>query len=119
MPPEIITLKDFVRESLIELINGVAEAQANLPQGAHVNPAGTYFHEGRPIYYEGKAANGHYGTVVEFDVAVTATEKGGSTGGVGVFFAGITAGGRADKGSEEITANRMKFSVPVFYSVGK
>ena len=121
MATEIITLKDFVRESLLELINGVAEAQKKLPTGAIVNPSGTHFHDGIPQFYPGKSVgptSSRVGTVVEFDVAITTTLRDGSQGGIGVLFPGITAGGKISTGSEEIAANRMKFSIPIFYTEG-
>src|SRR3990172_8161318 len=122
MSPEIITLKDFVRESLLELVSGVTEAQEKLPPGARINPPGSYIYEGKilaPINPPNPAMNPssvRTGTLVEFDLAVTATQKGSSQGGVGVFFPGVTAGGRAGQGTEEVVANRMKFTVSVFYT---
>ena len=95
MSPEIITLKDFVRESLLELVSGVTEAQEKLPPGARINPPGSYIYEGKilaPINPPNPAMNPssvRTGTLVEFDLAVTATQKVVHKVALAYFFQGL------------------------------
>ena len=118
MTSDTVSLKEFVKESLLELVLGVAAAQSELPEGAQINPTGmrsSSSNTGGLVL----SPRGEAGTLVEFDVAVTATKKEGTEGGVGVFFAPMSLGARGKRDAEEMVTSRMKFTVPVFYSQGK
>ncbi|RCS25832.1 hypothetical protein DUT91_03475 [Phyllobacterium salinisoli] len=98
-------LKDFIAETLSQIIEGVREAQAR-EDGANINAAmgGAEF--------GGQLVNvGTYGvaTRVDFDVSVTAETKGGAGAKLAVFGVGVDGGAGHTAGS----ANRISFSVPV------
>lgn len=95
-------LQDFVSETLIEIVNGVKQAQVAVKGSkAEINPS-------RPI-------EGVKERPIEFDVAVTTIEGTETKGGVGIFVGpvGIGTQGRSDSSSSSVS--RIKFSVPVKY----
>lgn len=98
-------LKDFVAETLSQIIEGVRLAQSGA-NGANINAgmAGAEF--------GGHLVNvGSYGvaTRVDFDVSVTAETKGGAGAKLSVFGVGAEGGASHTAGS----ANRISFSIPV------
>ncbi|MBO6892852.1 MAG: hypothetical protein JJ866_12995 [Roseibium sp.] len=98
-------LKEFVAETLTQIIDGVKEAQAR-EDGPNVNAAMS------GAEFGGNLVNvGTYGvaTRVDFDVAVTAESKGGAGAKLSVFGVGVEGGAGHTAG----TANRISFSVPV------
>ena len=107
-------LKDFVAETLKEIIDGVIDAQS------HYEDKGGKIASG--ISYAGATANavGVWNTdthapaqVVEFDVAVTATEGTETKGGIGVFVGAIGLGSHGKSESSNSSVSRIKFSVPI------
>lgn len=98
-------LKDFVAETLSQIVEGVRIAQKR-EDGANVNAAMA------GAEFGGHLVNvGTYGvaTRVDFDVSVTAETKGGAGAKLSVFGVGVEGGAGHTAGS----ANRISFSVPV------
>ena len=95
-------LQEFVKETLIQVIEGVRNAQGMLSEkdGA-INP--------RALSLSGPIHNGRELQHVDFDVAVTVIEESGVSGRISVF--GIGAKGGASE--ENSTVSRIKFKVPV------
>lgn len=89
-------LKEFVSETLREIIEGVKESQEFAAQkGAVVAP----YHD--------------YQKTVEYDVAVTAAEgkEAGAKAGISVW--SIGAGGNVKTENTNTTVSRIKFSIPI------
>jgi hypothetical protein len=107
-----MTLQEFVRDSLLQISEGVADARHKNPGIApHAIPANkqtdsTLFTLDASTAYP-----------VEFDVAVTVNEKssGGVSGGITVASL-FKAEGRKGGASEHSTISRLKFSVPVVFT---
>ena len=59
------------------------------------------------------AAGEHHIQKVEFDVAVTVTDKNSSWGKAGIRIISIELGGELSKGTELSTVSRIKFAIPV------
>ncbi len=98
-------LKDFVAETLSQIVEGVQIAQKR-EDGTNVNAAMA------GAEFGGHLVNvGTYGvaTRVDFDVSVTAETKGGAGAKLSVFGIGAEGGAGHTAGS----ANRISFSVPV------
>ena len=108
-------LKDFVAETLKEIIDGVIEAQKHYSaNGGVINSGdiegpkvGTDRHTGVPLQS------------VEFDVAVTTTEGTETKGGIGVFVGPIGLGSQGKSDSANSSVSRIKFSIPVILPKGK
>ena len=115
-----MNLKDFVKDSITQIIDGVTEAEKIISQKeAHVNP--TYVNLSSDIVIP-RAERVH---MLKFNVAVTEAKEasanaGGkmSTGLVGVFLGiSASAGGEISKGSENLS--RIEFEIPIAYPLTK
>ena len=92
-------LKDFIKTTLVAVIQGVQEAQDAISDtDARINT---------------RAASTQIRTV-DFDVAVTAREEADVTAGVGISVVGIIKGGTEGAyGRENTAVSRVRFGVPV------
>jgi len=111
-------LKDFVSESLKQIIKGIKSAQdfaQKEGRGAKIGPRGIAVlardsqgqrppHESKPRLPLER---------VEFDVAVTASETPDKSGGVGTRLRVVDVGAQAGKTTENIKVSRIRFSVPI------
>lgn len=101
-----MNIKEFVSESLVQLIEGVQDAQNRTKEtGAKINPMCRQFHHGETVSED----TGESNRVVTFDIAVSADKKLGASGEVKVW--GIAAGGNKSSNASEVS--RMQFSVYV------
>lgn len=98
-------LKDFVSETLKQVILGVKDAQAS-EGGENVNAENAGVPSGKNIF-----SAGTYGTftLVEFDVAISAESSGKGGANLKVFGVGFEGVGEHKGG----TANRISFAIPV------
>src|SRR5206468_4316360 len=107
-----MNLKEFVADTLKQIIDGVVEAQAyGKEKDARVNP----------LHLPVRDVKGDVHSVlfrqdiphpVEFDVAVTASDEKQTKAGVGVIIAAWTLGasGQSRSGNEHVS--RIKFIIP-------
>ncbi|MGH8758778.1 MAG: hypothetical protein ACREVW_04595 [Burkholderiales bacterium] len=106
-------LKDFVAESLIQIVQGVALAQKELKgSGARVSPRMRATDKAHTIG-EAEMDGGQPVSSVEFDVVVTATKGKGSKGTIGVVVGALGLGTQAQSESKSGEESRIKFKVPV------
>lgn len=112
-------LKDFVKNTLVQIVDGVIEAEKELEKkGSTVNPIGGYFDQkqigGRTWSFKDGVTE-----VVDFDVALTNSEKEGTSAGIGVLLGNINLGAKG--ASEEVitSVTRIKFSVPILLPKGR
>ncbi len=106
-------LKEFVAQTLGQIVGGVKDAQAEtLALGGEVNPHlnTTHAELGKQGFLW---AGGRYAQVVQFDVALTVTEGTGTKGGIGVFAGAVTLGSSGQSKAENTSVSRVKFSVPL------
>ncbi|MCI5078245.1 hypothetical protein [Oricola sp.] len=98
-------LREFISETLGQIIDGVRSAQAN-EGGEAINAKAWSDNPGGNLVFTGK-----YGlfTRVDFDVAVSAETSGGGAAKLTVFGVGFEGEGQKTASS----ANRVTFSVPV------
>lgn len=112
-------LKQFVSQVLADVVQGVADAQANLGEQARfVNPQ---LSTGQGALHQQKfqvSINGELVQQVEFDVAVTAKDGTGTKGGIGVVTGIFAMGSQGQSTSENSHVSRIKFSVPVTLPYG-
>ncbi len=103
-------LREFVTETLIAILEGVQEAIRHTQKTQTVGSISPVWStkEGEKLDWK------EYVQPVEFDVAVTATDKSevSGKGGIKVFTVGdVGAGG--SRGSERSSVSRIKFSIPI------
>jgi hypothetical protein len=111
-------LKDFVSQTLCQIVEGVQAAQSQIEaNGAVINPSFLGDYKEVAKHGGGLMTNaGGYAQVVEFDVALTVTEGTGTKGGIGVFAGAITLGSSGQSSSESTSVSRIKFRVPLTMS---
>jgi hypothetical protein len=102
-------LDEFVRATLTQIINGVESAKKDHPERIAVRAFRSTTHPSGSVAI---SAN-RLGFLVDFDVEVTASTKGGGKLSVGVASLGFGGGGEASK--ESTHSNRIRFSVPINY----
>ena len=108
-------LRDFVTQALIEIAEGVVQAQLHIPPtGAQVNPDLTV------VPSKGES----FGMVrtnpvlmVNFDVAVTASEGTKSKGGIGVVTGIVSLGSTGTSDKSETAVSRLSFRIPLLLPI--
>ncbi|QDT80171.1 hypothetical protein Mal35_36420 [Gimesia maris] len=102
-------LRSFVKTALLDIIEGVKDAQESTPDGTIV-PA-----------LADNSANADRGImciqVIEFEVSVKAEKTSGSEGKLGVVNSFIGAGITGRSGKEEGSASVIRFKVPIQFPV--
>jgi hypothetical protein len=110
-------LKEFVSQTLIEIVQGVRSAQINVrSMGASVSPRMKLIKKGNPSWIG--ITNEPFGwdspvLPVEFDVALTVIKGKGSQSGIGVVLGAVGIGGRRESKSSDERENRVRFVIPL------
>ncbi len=104
-------LKEFTKETLVQIVQGVEAANNELSEKhAHVTSHAMKNSAGG-VLLDDRYTNA---IEVEFDVAVTATETGGTKGGGGIKVAQIFHGGiETSKNTENQSISRVRYSLPL------
>jgi hypothetical protein len=103
-------LKDFIKQSLIQITDGVKEAQENIKDsGAYINPEG--FHAGENLRH---GYNKEYRHVqkVKMSIAVNVVENSELKGGAGIISV-ISLGLSGKITDVNSTTNRLEFEIPI------
>ena len=109
-------IQEFVRESLLQIMEGVHAASVSKPgitpsnlqiAKGHKPPAGAFvFGIAHSI-----------GFLAEFDLAVTVSDKSAASGKAGLSVVQVfNAGGEKSASNETVSVSRIKFSVPISYA---
>lgn len=108
-------LKDFVRVTLEQIVEGAALAQASITdRGGIVNPSNmSFLKDGSWNRYSQAMPQD-----VVFDVALTSTDKSGSSEGIGVFLGSISLGKKNDMRVEQVAVTKVRFTVPLVLPPG-
>ena len=109
-------LKEFVRATLEEIVEGAVMAQQSVKaKGAVVNPSSMSFQK------DGQWNLYHHAMPQEvlFDVGLTSTDKSGTREGIGVFLGSINLGKTTNAGAELVAVSRVKFAVPLVLPPGE
>src|SRR3546814_5477166 len=102
MADQDMDLKTFISSTLVQIVEGVAEAQGQVAAhgSARINPAGDDAN-----YTEPKD--------VAFDIAVTVKESASGGGKAGISVAMFKIGGGAEATAASEAISRIKFSIPL------
>jgi len=101
-------LKEFIAESLKQIIDGVWDAQDYA--AGHVAPSDINIFTGEPDG-EGQRES------IEFDIAVTVSETSGKEGKAGISISPFNLNAKTSKELNSSTVSRLTFKVPVIYPV--
>lgn len=112
-------LREFITQSLVQLSLGVSDAQKELAQtGARINPkmSSLFPNNGKDSYNSlGWAESDQAAPVflVDFDVAVTATDGTNTKGGIGVVAGVLALGSQGASENRNTAVTRIQFKVPL------
>ena len=103
-------LKEFTKQTLIQIVEGVNDANVALQDsGAYITNESLSNSKGPCLFY--KKLNV---IEVDFDVAITASESEGANGGAGLKVVGLfNAGGSVESKTENQTISRIKYTLPL------
>ncbi len=107
-------LKEFIKETLVQISMGVLEAQNELKDtGCIINPLGFQTSSGNPIIKNGVSNDYRLIQQIKMSVAVNVTEQSGSKQGIGIVASIIQAG--SNQAQEDINSktNRIEFEIPI------
>jgi hypothetical protein len=110
----IMDLKEFVKETIVQVVNGIADANAALSSDTAFVASSNIQTDNNFKYTTDKNGCKHYVTDVDFDVAITVQNS--KTQGGGVYITVPVLGEIGGKGSRENTnasISRIKFSLPL------
>jgi hypothetical protein len=114
-----MNLKEFLTPTIVEIMEGLQEAQEQVGGKGMVNPPSVQSSKGRSLVLregdESSRFDGRHVHMVEFDVAVTAASGAESKAGAGLLVAAIGLGVQAQKSQENTAISRIRFEVPVAY----
>ena len=102
-------LKEFIEETLLQIIGGVKSAQEKAKDtGALINPADAKSSDPKVHrkYQE-------YIGSVDFEVALTNAEEKEGKKGIGVWFGGIGLGGQQKTDMQNMSVTNIRFSIPI------
>jgi len=109
-------LKEFISETLQQIVGGVEDAQANLGGDGEVNPNIWMSQRGDAAKLKILESNsGQWIHLVKFDVAVTVAEGTGTKGGIGLVVGPVTLGSAGQSSSENSSNSRIQFEIPIAY----
>jgi hypothetical protein len=115
-----VALREFIKQTLSDILGGVVDAQQDPSMGKSVAPwgIGGADYPGKTV---AKSINGAL-ISVSFDVAVTAetsnAAKGGASVKVAVLGIGGSAGGELGTTSKNVAITRIQFEVPLQLPAG-
>lgn len=109
-----MNLKDFVSEALVEIADGVKEAQSKA-SGVNPHPHHIYTQSqaGGSNLILGLDQNNNPIHMVDFDVAVTSTEGTEKKAGIAVVSGLISLGSQGKSQENTQSLSRIKFKVPI------
>jgi hypothetical protein len=105
-------LKDFVSETLVQVMQGVKMAQDKAAEfGGTVNPKGFVNSEKSTPR---NPVNDLVAQLISFDIVVSTHDADKAKGGVGVFVGEVGIGVRGEAESQSTAVNKIQFSVPIY-----
>lgn len=112
-------LKEFVAQTLIQIVEGVKDAQEKIKEsGALINPK-TFTGPGIVVDDSSSVNTVRNIQNVKMNVAVTVTENAGNKSGIGIVASVFKAGTLKEESDTNTTTSRIEFDVPVSFPVSK
>ena len=109
-------IKDFIKESLLQIVDGITEANTALEaKGASIPTTGV---AGESVWWtlvkEGKNQHTRHALRVDFDLAVTVTQSDNLKAGGGISIASlVNAGTTCEISSQSESVSRIKYTIPL------
>lgn len=107
-------LKDFTKQTLIQIVEGAAEANEVLGKHNAFIPDTNIYNKDECYYAVDKEKIKRKIVTVDFDVAITATESEEANGGASLKVASLLClGGGTENRTENQTISRIKYTLPL------
>jgi hypothetical protein len=106
-------IKDFVESTLVQIVNGVNNANEKLKDTGAIISSKNVRPFGNDTTYNTDTCN--LVNLIEFDIAVTVNEKDTANGGIGLKIAGLSIGGGVQNENANQSVNKIKFSIPLTF----
>lgn len=107
-------LKEFVKETIVQVVNGIADANAALSSDTAFVASSNIQTDNNFKYTTDKEGVKHYVTELDFDVAITAQKAKTGEGGVHMKVASVfELGGKGSSENINASISRIKFSLPL------
>jgi len=108
-------LKEFLSETLVQIVEGIEDAQHRTADKQNVglnipvsNPTKELVN-----FAMVNSSGSHQVQLIQFDIAITATEGTDTKGGIGVVAGVLNLGSSGQSHAENATVSRVKFTLPV------
>ncbi len=110
-------LKEFVSETIVSIVSGIKDAQVKSKElGASVNPGGLMRKsEAVSDNCTWDNRNNNFSQPISFDIAITAEDTANAGAKVKVLSGIFGADLGGEKGSKNVLASRVQFTVPVLF----
>ena len=108
-------IKDFIKESLLQIVDGITEANTALEaKGASIPISVGGEGVWATLVKEGKDKHTKYIMRVDFDLAVTVTQGDNLKAGGGVSIASFfNAGASSEESNQSQSVSRIKYTIPL------
>jgi hypothetical protein len=106
----IMTLGDFVTETIMQIADGVKNAQEKTKDAGCLVCPKKYTNN---VQNTIKGYYGEYISLIDFTVVLQNTTDSENKAGVGVWLGGVAIGAKGENANRELTVTTVKFSVPV------
>ena len=109
-------IKDFIKESLLQIVDGITEANKALEsKGASIPVTGV---AGEGVWWtlikEGNDRHTKHAMRVDFDLAVTVSQSDNLKAGGGISIASLlNAGATSENCSQSESVSRIKYTIPL------
>lgn len=112
-------LKDFIRETFVQISKGIEEANTELQDSsAIINPNNVYVNAENRQNYGRLSKSKEYNRIIEtvdFDVAVTASDENEAGGKFGIKVGSIELGANGKQTESSKAESRIKFKIPMVF----
>ena len=106
-------LKDFIKETLIQIVQGIGEAQEELKDtDCAINPRDIKSEDYTTVILKNKR---HVVQDVDFNIALTNTSNSEDKAGIGVMLGSFGLGGNKTLSDGNTSNTNISFSVPVVF----
>lgn len=109
-------IKYFIKESLLQIVDGITEANKALEtKGASIPTTGV---AGEGVWWtfvkDGKDSHTRHAMRIDFDLAVTVSQSDNLKAGGGISIASfLNAGATSENGSQSESVSRIKYTIPL------
>ena len=110
-------LKEFITEVILHIREGIVKAESGNVGSVLPHPESardSILHVSETVKENGRLTKiARMITNLEFEVALTESNSGSSSSGLGVFLGGVGVGAKGEKSKELTSLTKIKFTIPI------